>query len=88
MSEKLDLILSELQKMNARIERLESNENEIIKMTLSINERLDQHEKKLDTIMEQTARNAELESTVEELSSAVKANTTDIKLMKRILTNQ
>lgn len=81
MSEKLDLILSELQKMNARIEQLEST-------TLSINDRLDRYEKKLDTIMEQTVHNAELESTLEELSTAVKANTTDIKLMKRILTNQ
>ena len=53
-----------------------------------IESKVDRIENKLDAVYEQTARNSELESSLNDLSSTVQDHDTDIRLIKKVLTNQ
>lgn len=99
MGKKLDIIISELKKMNTRIERLESQTDENTQLLKVVINRQDATDAKLDNmaldinkligevavIKENTVTNAEMSLTLQDVIAQVDDVKTDIKVMKKAI---
>lgn len=75
MEDLLNQVLSKLDQMEAAAKDRH----------FEVNQRLDRIETKLDAVYEQVAKNSEVDN---ELAATVQDHETDIRLMKKLLTNQ
>lgn len=89
MSEKLDLILKELHKMNMRIDTMEKNMDiRIDTMETNMNNQFASLKNDVSFIKEQTAENAEQKSVINDVTEKISDLESDVKLLKRLITNQ
>jgi predicted phage gp36 major capsid-like protein len=85
MDDTLKQLLAELQKTNQRLDALENGQKEL---RAEIKQQFEEVKEELRVIKDQTARNSELQSPVAEVQKQVDDLTTDVKLIKRAITNQ
>ncbi|RAP29111.1 hypothetical protein C2W64_04058 [Brevibacillus laterosporus] len=74
--------------MNEKLLKQILEELTIIKSTMATKDDVNEIKQKLDTIYTQVAHNTEQEANLNEATSKIEALETDIKLIKRVLTNQ
>ncbi|MFC0560907.1 hypothetical protein [Halalkalibacter alkalisediminis] len=96
--EKSELILKELQLLNRRVNEFDSNmvtkrdlESVATKKDLEnmvTKQDFEQLSKKLDAVASQVAHNPEQEVILRDVSQKVKDHETDIRLIKRMMTNK
>ncbi|AGR47196.1 hypothetical protein JIMMER1_60 [Brevibacillus phage Jimmer1] len=74
--------------MNEKLLKQILEELTTIKSTMATKDDVNEIKQKLDTIYTQVAHNTEQEANLNEATSKIEALETDIKLIKRVLTNQ
>jgi len=72
-------------RMEARFESMDARLESMDARLESMDARLNRIEQKLDATFEQTVHNTELLSTFSQLAATVEDNTTDIKLLKKLI---
>jgi peptidoglycan hydrolase CwlO-like protein len=83
--DKLDLILREIEKLALKVEQLDSKVSHLNK---KVADGFTEVNHKLDSIKEQTAANTEYQYDIKQLEQKVSELETDMKLIKKAITNQ
>jgi uncharacterized protein YukE len=90
--DKIDLILSRLEELNQKVEHLNTKVEHLDKKVEHLDKKVadgfTEVNHKLDSIKEQTAANTEYQYDIKQLEQKVSELETDMKLIKKAITNQ
>jgi outer membrane murein-binding lipoprotein Lpp len=90
--DKIDLILSRLEELNQKVEHLNTKVEHLDKKVEHLDKKVTdgfaEVNHKLDYIKEQTAANTEYQYGIKQLEAKVTELETDVKLIKKAITNQ